>query len=104
MTGNNCDTKMRPINEDYEEYHGEECKSINTFIVSNDEEVGALCNNVRGERKITSGRVFTVVICRFVYIDIGCHYRGKTINNYAITIICKNGKPVHYRIFKDDDI
>uniref|UniRef100_I3KXZ0 Ribonuclease A-domain domain-containing protein n=1 Tax=Oreochromis niloticus TaxID=8128 RepID=I3KXZ0_ORENI len=77
------------------------CKKTNTFILSNDEQVKAICNG-RGSPYNTSltmsNETFSIVICQLKNGDrkSNCEYNGTLHCNRRVVVTCKNELPVHY--------
>ncbi|KAL3999492.1 phosphomannomutase [Sarotherodon galilaeus] len=77
------------------------CKKTNTFILSNDKQVKAICNGKASPYKTAftkSKEKFSIVICQ---LKNGarkppCQYNGTLNHNRRVVVTCKNKLPVHY--------
>ncbi|KAL3044545.1 hypothetical protein OYC64_012937 [Pagothenia borchgrevinki] len=78
------------------------CKTTNTFILSNDKAVKAICLD-QGEpfpgSLTKSLKGFDIVVCEWDQITTpptNCSYNGRQLENKNIIIKCEKGFPVHY--------
>uniref|UniRef100_A0AAY5L3W8 Ribonuclease A-domain domain-containing protein n=1 Tax=Esox lucius TaxID=8010 RepID=A0AAY5L3W8_ESOLU len=94
----NCNDEMKVVNNIHNKNRHTECKPVNTFILQSEEVVNGLCIDYN-DQTITSPDTFTVIECRTdpQTHPPNCTYTGSPLSQY-ITVVCKNGKPVHYQV------
>ncbi|MEQ2300451.1 hypothetical protein AMECASPLE_025563 [Ameca splendens] len=67
-------------------------KKINTFIITNENEVKAICQGQNKPKKIQSAKKFKIVVCNLTNEG---HYKGR--EDYQIIVVeCANNLPVHF--------
>uniref|UniRef100_A0AAZ1X2S5 Ribonuclease A-domain domain-containing protein n=1 Tax=Oreochromis aureus TaxID=47969 RepID=A0AAZ1X2S5_OREAU len=99
MSAEKCDTEIK--NRQIYDVNSR-CKFTNTFILSDDKEVKAICNGQgrydRKSRMTKSVSKFSVVICKLKKKrtrEPKCQYEGKRLTNRIILVKCKGKLPVH---------
>ncbi|KAL1004910.1 hypothetical protein UPYG_G00052100 [Umbra pygmaea] len=98
MTAKKCDGVIGNLK--LTEPNGRNCKSKNTFILANSNQVRAICTRggrPRGNGLFESNNPFPVVICKHTGVEYHnkCRYRGST-STRKVVIACDQGWPVHY--------
>uniref|UniRef100_A0A3P9CZM0 Ribonuclease A-domain domain-containing protein n=1 Tax=Maylandia zebra TaxID=106582 RepID=A0A3P9CZM0_9CICH len=79
------------------------CKRKNTFIISNFNQVKAICNG-QGRYDQTNGTTKSVAKFRIVRCDLKnngarkpkCQYKGTLLTNRIVVVTCEGKLPVHY--------
>lgn len=99
MSVEKCDTEIEK-NWIYNVDHS--CKYTNTFILSNNKQVKAICNGQGSPYKNTiftkSRAKFSIVICKLNNgaRKLNCQYNGTLHSHVSVVVRCEGRLPVHY--------
>ncbi|MEQ2285495.1 hypothetical protein AMECASPLE_032448 [Ameca splendens] len=96
MDENSCDSEIRRKNI----YEKNRCKTINTFILADENSVKSICQGEKNnnKKKTRSKQKFRIVVCKLKKParKPKCQYEGIKLTNRIVAVRCQNGLPVHF--------
>lgn len=94
----NCDTQMTKLNARLRRdrvIQRNQCKRVNSFIVTPNFAILNICKN-RSNGRLTTANEFNVVVCRTNSQRLPCTYTQLQNTMRPVTVECKGKRPIHY--------